>query len=173
MNALTRQPANRNFLSPLGFKFILAKAPAIEYFVQTVNIPSIGLGVSEVPTPFVKLPLAGDHLEFGEFSISYKIDEDMVNYLEIYNWIKGIGFPDNYTQYRNIANLPTKDGIYSDATLAILTSSKNANIYVRFKNIFPINLDAVQFDTTQTDVEYVSTTVTFKYQSFDIEVPNN
>lgn len=173
MSAYTRQLTNRNFLSPLGFKFVLAKAPAIEYFIQTVNIPSIGLGTAEVPTPFVKLPLAGDHLDFGELSLSYKIDEDMKNYLEIYNWIKGLGFPDNFDQYRNISNLPSRDGIYSDATLIILTSSKNANIFIKFKNIFPTSLDAVQFDTTQTDVEYVSTSVTFKYQSFDIEISSD
>lgn len=170
MNALTRQPTNRNFLSPLGFKFVLSKAPAIEYFVQSVNIPSITMGSPTIPTPFVKVPLAGDHLDFGELNLSFKIDEDMKNYFEIYNWLKGLGFPDNYNQYRNIANLATRDGVYSDATLVILTSSKNPNIEVRFKSIFPISLEAVEFDTTQTDVEYVSTSVTFKYQSFDINV---
>lgn len=168
MSATDRQLANRNFLSPLGFKFILQKAPAVEYFIQTINIPSIALGTANVPTPFVRLPMAGDHLEFGELSVSFKIDEDMKNYLEIYNWLKGIGFPDSFDQYKAIANTATNDGIYSDATLIVLTSSKNPNMEIRFKNMFPVSLDPVQFDTTQTDVEYVSTTATFKYQSFDI-----
>lgn len=168
MSATTRQPTNRNFLSPLGFKFILLKAPAVEYFIQSINIPSLALGTANVPTPFVRMPFAGDHLEFGELSVSFKIDEDMKNYLEIYNWMKGLGFPDNFNQYKAIDSTTTNDGIYSDATLVILTSSKNPNMEIRFKNMFPVNLDPVQFDTTQTDVEYVSTTATFKYQSFDI-----
>ena len=163
--SLTRVPSNKNFLSPLGFKFVLSRAPAIEYYVQSINIPSISTSVSNVPTPFVKLPFAGDHLEFGELSLSFKIDEDMKNYLEIYNWLKGIGFPDNFDQYKS---LNSGDGVFSDAILVILTSSKNPNIKVQFKNLWPMTLDPVQFDTTQTDVEYVSTTVTFKYQSFDI-----
>lgn len=164
--SLTRLPTNKNFLSPLGFKFILSRASAIEYYVQTVNIPSISTQAVNVPTPFVKLPYAGDHLDFGDLELSFKIDEDMKNYLEIYNWLIGIGFPDKFDQYKS---LNSGSGIYSDAVLIILTSSKNANINVKFKNIFPISLDSVQFDTTQTDVEYVSTSVSFKYQSFEIE----
>jgi hypothetical protein len=173
MSAITRQPTNRNFLSPLGFRFVLLKAPGVEYFIQSINIPSINLGVANVPTPFVRMPFAGDHLEFGELTISFKIDEDMKNYLEIYNWMIGLGFPDKFDQYKAISNTPTKDGVYSDASLVILTSSKNPNIEVKFKNMFPISLDPIQFDTTQTDVEYVSTTATFKYQSFEVGTVNS
>lgn len=169
--AYTRQPTNRNFLSPLGFKFVLTRAPAIEYFVQTVNVPSLNLSPANVPSPFVKMPFAGDHIDFGDLSLSFKIDEDFKNYLEIYNWIKGLGFPDSFQQYSNVANSTAAgEGVYSDATLIILTSSKNPNIEIRFKNIYPYSLDSVQFDTTQTDVEYVSTTVSFKYQSFDLNI---
>lgn len=165
--SVTRYPENKNFLSPLGFKFVLSRAPSLEYFVQTVNIPSISTTPANVPSPFVKMPFAGDHLEFGDLEISFKIDEDMKNYLEIYNWLMGIGFPDKFNQYKD---LNTDPGIYSDAVLVVLTSSKNPNMRVKFKKMWPLSLDAVQFDTTQTDVEYISTTATFKYQSFEIEI---
>lgn len=168
MSITVRQPTNKNFLSPLGFKFLLLKAPTVEYFVQTVNIPSLGFQSADVPTPFVNLPFPGDHLRFGEFQLTFKIDEDMQNYLEIYNWLVGLGFPDNFSQYSKISNLPTKDGIVSDATLMILTSAKNSNIEINFKNLFPISISDVQFDTTQTDVEFVNASVSFKYQSFTI-----
>lgn len=169
MSVVVRQPSNKNFLSPLGFKFLLMKAPTVEYFIQNVNIPSLGFQSADVPTPFVNLPFPGDHLRFGELQLTFKIDEDMQNYLEIFNWLVGLGFPDNFAQYKNIANVSTRDGVVSDATLMILTSAKNPNISITFKNLFPTSLSDVQFDTTQTDVEFVNATVTFKYQSFTIE----
>lgn len=168
MSILTRQPVNKNFLSPLGFKFLLLKAPTVEYFVQSVNLPSLGFQSADVPTPFVSLPFPGDHLRYGEFNLTFKIDEDMKNYLEIFNWLVGLGFPDTFDQYKNIANVSTRDGVVSDATLMILTSAKNPNISISFKNMFPTSLSDIQFDTTQTDVEFVNATATFKYQSFTI-----
>jgi len=168
MSQVDRLPVNKNFLSPLGFKFLLMKAPTVEYFVQNVNIPSLGFQSADVPTPFVSLPFPGDHLRFGEFELTFKIDEDMQNYLEIFNWLNGLGFPDNFNQYKNLTTVTTRDGVVSDASLMILTSAKNTNIEIKFKNMFPTTLSAVQFDTTQTDVEFVNATASFKYQSFTI-----
>lgn len=52
MPLITNQPDNINFLSPLGFKFVLARAPNLNFFVTDVNLPSITLGFIETPTPF-------------------------------------------------------------------------------------------------------------------------
>jgi hypothetical protein len=39
--AFDRQIANRNFLSPLGFKFNLARAPKVDFFSKSANVPAI------------------------------------------------------------------------------------------------------------------------------------
>ena len=36
--------------------------------------------------------------------------------------------------------------IFSDATLNVLTSKNNANIEVRFNNVFPVSLSGLNFD---------------------------
>ena len=45
-----KQIANKNFLSPIGFKFVLAKYPKVAYLSQAANIPAMNLGVVEQPT---------------------------------------------------------------------------------------------------------------------------
>ena len=40
-NAFTRQIQNRNFLSPAGFKFSLAKAPKVDFFSNSARIPEM------------------------------------------------------------------------------------------------------------------------------------
>ena len=44
--AFENQIQNRNFLSPIGFKFTLAKEPKVSFFSNSVRIPEIVLGLS-------------------------------------------------------------------------------------------------------------------------------
>jgi hypothetical protein len=46
MSAFDKQIANRNFLTPLGFKFNLTRAPKVDFFSNSANIPGINLGAA-------------------------------------------------------------------------------------------------------------------------------
>lgn len=166
-------------MSPLGFTFTIKKTPNVNYFVQSATLPSITLGQSDVQTPFVRLPVPGDHIDFGTFSITFRVDEDMRNYQELYDWIIALGFPDNFGQYNSIApsrgkfgglvnNPMSGAGIYSDASLTVLNSVKAPVVEFAFKDLYPVTLSDIVFDTKNTDVEYVEGTVTFAYRSFTL-----
>ena len=92
------QPDNKNFLSPIGFQFSIQKLPHVNYFCQSANIPEITLSEVERMSPFIKLPTPGTQLTFGALSITFRVDEDLKNYKEMYNWMIGLGFPDNFEQ---------------------------------------------------------------------------
>lgn len=154
------EPTNKNFLSPLGFKFSIKKTPNMNYFVQSVNLPSVTVGSTAIPTPFVRVPVAGDHLVYGDLTLTFKVDEDLSNYIELYNWVKAIGKPDSYEQY-------DPEQVYSDATLTILSSAYRAKREIQFFDIFPVDLGGFTFLTTAGDVDYVESIVTFKYRSYD------
>lgn len=166
------EPTNKNFLSPLGFKFTIKKTPNVNYFVQAVNLPNVNLGETSFPTPFKRIPIAGDHIEYGDLAITFKVDESMNNYLELFNWIKAIGFPDNFDQHKAVDPkfVPafSGDGIYSDATLTILSSAMNPVNQIIFLDAFPIALTDFNFDSRNVDVEYVEATATFKFRTFQI-----
>ena len=38
-------PKNKNFLSPVGFKFIIGRTPNVDYFCQSAQIPQVEIGV--------------------------------------------------------------------------------------------------------------------------------
>lgn len=179
MSATSNLPANKNFLSPLGFTFSIKKTPNVNYFVQAATIPMLTLGQSDIQTPFVRLPVPGDHIEFGSLSITFRIDEEMRNYKELFDWIIALGFPDNFNQYSSIApnrgrfggnvtNPVAGTGVYSDASLMILNSVKAPIIEVVFKNLYPTSLSSVDFDTKFSDVDYVEASATFAYESFTL-----
>lgn len=173
----TTQPSTLNILSPLGFKFSIKRLPNVSYFCQNVQIPSISVGFIDVNNPLAVIPVPGSRLLFDPLNIRFRVNQDLKNYLEIYNWLVGLGHPvslDQTKAFSKLADIPkarsgTASSYVSDGTLTILNSFKNPTHYVFFKDLFPTSLSELVFDSTQADVEYLESTVTFKYLRYEIE----
>lgn len=162
---LTSQPADTNFLSPFGFRFTLKRSPHLNFFATDVNIPSFEIGSINVPSPFKRIEIPGDKPAFGDFIITFKVDENLNNYLEIFNWIAKIGFPESFEEYASVKNrTPTSgQGVVSDGTLTILNSSMDPNVEIRLENMYPYSLSEVNFTTADTTVNYVTARAQFKF----------
>ena len=167
---------NRNFLSPVGFKFSLKRAPAVAFFCNQANIPSIDLGIAEQPTWLKNIDVPGDKIQFGDLTLRFLVDEDLVNYMELQRWIRGLGFPDSLKDFAALEKEAVikprfanrGDNIYSDGNLQILSSNLVAKFNVNFKDLFPVSLSTITFDATDTDVEYFTAEATFKYTIYDL-----
>ncbi len=174
MSAIANQPTNLNYLSPLGFKFSLNRIPLFSHFVTSINVPNISFGNIQQPTPFIKLPIPGDQLQFGELLVTFKVDEDMKAYTDIYDWMTNMGHPDNFSQYSNVAPLGApggssqSKGLYSDATLTILSSASNPVVNIVFRDLFPISLSDFSFDSKLSSVDYIEASASFAYKKFDV-----
>jgi len=170
------QPENRNFLSPTGFKFTLKRSPKVAFFCNEANIPELNLGVAVQPTYLKDIDLPGDKISFGDLSLRFLVDENLENYMEIQNWIRGLGYPEKISQFADLEQQGLIQGnyakdmqnIYSDGTLQVLTSSSIPNFQVVFKDLFPYSLGTLSFDATQSDIQYFTADVSFKYTIYDI-----
>ena len=167
---------NRNFLSPTGFKFSLKRSPGVAFFCNQANIPDLNLGIAIQPSYLKDIDVPGDKISFGDLNIRFLVDEDLVNYMEIQNWIRGLGFPESLTEFDKLeseAVLPGNfgnagDNIYSDGTLQILSSNLVPKFNVNFKDLFPYSISTVSFDATDTDIEYFTADVSFKYTIYTL-----
>ena len=134
------------------------------------------LGVATQPTYLRDIPTPGDKIEFGDLSIRFLVDEDLVNYMELQKWIRGLGFPDSLKDFADLEKEAVikprfanrGDNIYSDGTLQILSSNLVAKFNVNFKDLFPVSLSTITFDATDTDIEYFTAEATFKYTIYDL-----
>lgn len=169
-------PTNMNPLAPSGFKLIITKLPRMQFYCQTVNLPSITLGVGNFGTPQADIPIPGEKLEFGELNVQFLVDETMENYKAINDWLFGLGTPVGNEQYTNFlsqdivaqGNSDLTRGM-SDASLFILTNNNTENKIVTFKNMFPISLESLTFTAVDTDVNYLIGNATFKYTYYVFE----
>ena len=168
---------NRNFLQPQGFRFSIARAPKVSFFGNAVNIPGMTLRTTIQPTAGLRdIPVPGEIIDFEDLTLNFLVDEELQNYIEIQNWIRGIGFPESLEeiyefQDEKVGTVRDNSGtmnLFSDGTLTILDAMQNENFKVKFQDMFPFSLSTIQFDATMQDTEYFTAQVSFKYLNYTI-----
>ena len=189
MVTLSRQPTKLDYASPTQFKFSINQLPKVEFFTVSANIPDLTLADVVIPTPFKPIPVLGQNLTYGNLNITFIVDEFLENYRELHEWLTGIGFPKDRKQFSefrsNTANrgtaspTPVADvgkvgksipdaSMFSDATLTILSNKNNPILEVRFANMYPVSLGALEFTQQAGDVEYLTVQADFTYQIYEI-----
>ena len=171
------QLENRNFLAPTGFKFNLKRSPGVAFLCNSANIPDITLGEATQATYLRDIPTPGDKISFGDLQLRFLVDEDLKNYMEIQHWIRGLGYPESVQEFRDLdagGQIPKtnygqkQQDIYSDGTLQIQSSQFIAKFNVNFRDLWPYSLTTLSFDATDTDIEYFTADVGFKYTMYTI-----
>jgi len=190
---IDRQPTQLDYASPTQFKFSIVQLPKVEFFTTTAQVPAIALSDVVIPTPFKSIPIQGDQLTFDNLTVNFIVDEFLENYLSLHEWMIGIGFPKNRKQFSdfktNTSNTPAtvrttastssdigdvqqaspNNALFSDATLTILSNKNNPIVNVLFRDLYPVAMSALEYDQAATDVEYLTASVDFAYQIYEIE----
>ena len=170
--AFDNQISNRNFLSPVGFKFTLAKEPKVSFFSNTARIPELSLGTAVQPSYLKDVDVPGDKLQYGDFSLRFLVDENMENYMKIHNWLRGLGYPEVVTEHENLITddegRRDRNLEFSDGSLHILNSNYRDVAIVKFDGLFPVYLTSLDFDASESDINYFTADVTFKYTVYNI-----
>ena len=187
---LNRQPTKLDYTSPTQFRFLINQLPKVQYFTVSANVPGITLGDATYATPLKDIPLPGEKLTYDDLNITFIVDENLENYIEIHNWLASLGFPKNREQFKThrsaTSNLPkatvgtsgdigdvkpiTSDSpMFSDSVLTVLSNKNNPVVECRFEDCFTTSLSSLDYSQNQTDVEYLTAEVTFKYKIYEIK----
>ena len=171
-SAFRNQIQNRNFLAPVGFKFTLAKYPKVDFFSNSARIPELSLGTAIQSSYLKDIDVPGEKLTYGDLTIRFLVDENMENYVAMHNWLKGIGFPETPQQFKD--QITDDEGIrdeklvFSDGSLHILSSNFQDVAIVKFQDLFPVGLTSLEFDATETDINYFTAEATMRYTVYNI-----
>ena len=171
-SAFRNQIQNRNFLAPIGFKFTLAKYPKVDFFSNSARIPELSLGTAIQPSYLKDIDIPGEKLTYGDLTIRFLVDENMENYVAMHNWLKGIGFPETPQQFKD--QITDDEGIrdeklvFSDGSLHILSSNFQDVAIVKFQDLFPVGLTSLEFDATETDINYFTAEAVMRYTVYNI-----
>ena len=170
--AFANQITNRNFLSPAAFLFNITKVPKVSFFCSSASIPSISLETNTQPSYLKDIDVPGEKLTYENLTLRFLVDEDLKNYMAIHNWMTGLGFPESTKDFKDEVTKPDTtidmNQQYSDGSLSIQNSNFRTNAIVKFKDLFPISLTSLEFDTGVTDIQYFTAEASFKYLVYNI-----
>ena len=188
-DASTQQPTVFDYATGTQWRLAFNRIPKTNWFCTAANIPGITLGEAQFPTPMSDMFVAGDKLTFETLNITFLVDEELQNYRELWDWIVGIGSPVNHSQWSTaltqgdgaVRQFGTEDidprtkvtyeesNLYSDATLIVYNSKNIPKVDVKFKNMFPTSLSALEYSQDLSDVEYFKASATFRYLYYELE----
>ena len=159
-------------MSPIGFTFDIARFRKVSFFSNTATIPEISLASPTQSTYLKSIMHPGDTLQYGDLPVQFLVDENMINYTLIHNWMTGMGFPESCQQFLNWTTDENGDRDlklqFSDATLGVLNSNYNVIANIKFWDLFPTSLSTLEFTATDTDINYVTANATFSYLYYQI-----
>jgi len=158
-----RYPESINALLSTYFRFNIARLPAVTYFCQNASVPTVTMSEVQVATPFVPLKFPSK-LDFDELSVTFIVDEQMKNWLEIFNWMRSCTQVEGFSEFA-----PTNKHL-TTGNLFILNSNKHPKLCVTFEGLYPRTLSAIDFSSTVMDPEAILATATFAYRNYNIEV---
>lgn len=149
-----------NYSSPTGFRLIIdsQKYKNAQYTVQSVALPDISVDSAPLARPQRLMGFSGDKVAYGNFEVTFIVDEDLINYKEIHDWILGLVTEDENKAIRK----------ERDMSLMVLSSHNNVSREIKFIDAFPISLSTLQYDASTVDVEYLIASVSFQYSYFKI-----
>ena len=172
---------NRNFLSPIGFKFTISRLRGVDFFCQSASIPSVSMGTYEQGTIYNKIPQPGDELVYEPLSLRFLVDENMKNWYQVHDWMREITTPYSSKEFKyNRGSLKSINPRAADVDIAtannqwrcdcslfILSSNYRPVAEFIFRDAFPIQLSTLNFDSTVPDVNYFTAEVFMKYTYYD------
>lgn len=167
-------PDNMSLLNPNEFRFFLHRAPYLTFFVQTVFLPSISLPAAIEGNPFTDIKVPGDHIEWDSLIVKFLVDEDLQGWREMYDWMRGMGFPETFDEYKKARrdgdnkNKSAWEVFTSDCSVFTNTGHRNVNIEYLFQSAWPTKLTSPKLDTTNPNQPVVTCQCTFNYLLYDV-----
>lgn len=180
-NETSRGIENRNFLSPVGFKFAAERIRGVDFYCQSASIPSMTIQSADTYTRFNKIPQPGDELYYEDLYIKFLVDENLKNYYQVHDWMREIATPFSSKEFKykrgaiesqnkrtDVTSLASADNQWrTDCSLFILSSNYQPVAEFIFRDAWPASLTTLTFDASVPDVNFFTAEASFKYNYFD------
>jgi len=162
MSESLNNAVNRNLAYQGNFEIVFSAFPGVEYHCTSVSFPGINVGSPKQSNPMLRIPQAGDHLEFDPLTITFNVDENLKNYFELYERLIKVAPIDKLSTFENLAD----GSVIGDAKITILSNNKQPIKVIDFIGLIPTNLSGLEFTTQNEEDQPLTATATFEFVSF-------
>lgn len=164
-----KTPANTNLLTNNKFQLIISRCPTVTYFCQRANVPSVSFGTSvQGNSTGIPIRRPGTAYTYEDLQVGFIVNEDMTNWIEIYQWMRELG-----VSYGTTGEIVQEDQKVATGLLYITNSEYKPIVLVKYMNMYPTFISGIDFDSALPDTDAVISTVTFSYTHYEIELLTN
>jgi len=139
----------------------------VELQLSSFSVPAVTLGTAIQPTAFLDIPHPASQMTFTPLHISFRVEDNLRNYLAVHNWLVNIGSPFNRQQYESLG-----ENVHRDLIIFFYDSLHNKIAEVKFINSFPIELGEIRMGFEETIPEPIHVPASFSYERFVITEGN-
>ena len=144
----------------------LSNMAIFDNFVKELTLPEYGM--AEVYSDFngfrVRQPVVPKaNIELGQLTITFKLNEDMMNYWTLFNWVQSMKYGDGYLSEKDLIRKYTIKSI----NLTIMDNQKRTIAIVRFTQAFLLSLGSLGLTTGSS--EELTFPCNFSYEEITYE----
>ena len=150
-----------NELRNNNFTMTFEKLPNVAFYGTDVPVPAVNLGEAIANFRTIDVYIPSDKLDFDPMTITFNVNENLENYLEVFNWMMDLGHPN-----RDKVDRPDDRDATSDCIITILNNQKNPIYNIVLKDCFPTSLGELALSTAAAEVTIC--TITLRYSFFEI-----
>lgn len=168
-NTSVNSISNTDFLNSNNSIVVVEKFKNIAFFTTDITIPGVSLNNPSQPNPFSNIKRVGDRLYYEPLVLQFKVNEDLSNWIEIHDWLKGAAFPESYQQYIDATSPSGKEeSLFSDISITIISNYKKPILSLNFRSCIPSSLGSISMSQSDSNIEPVICSVTFEFSTMDI-----
>jgi hypothetical protein len=157
-------PENKNILLKTHYLFHIKRLPSTSYFCNLVDVPGMNITAIDQPTIFNPIKRPGGAVEHDFLHVQFMLDENLSNWMELFNWIKECSDYTSFEDYR-----PPSKHFSQDARVYILNSDNQIQMKFTFDNLFPVRVGKITWDSKIKDSLPIYCDAHFAFTSYNVE----
>lgn len=161
---LQNQPSDRNLLQRTRFKMNIQRLPTTTFHCQSINIPSLQIGIAEQTTLFNPIPRPAGSVSHDILKVAFLVDETLKSWLDIRTWLMQCSDYKDFTEYQ-----PPSQHFDSKLVILINSSKHNPTHRITFENAFPVILSSIDLDSSDPISDYIVAHAGFAFTSYSVE----
>lgn len=146
-----------------SYTFVLDRINGVTLNLRTANLPTLSIGQRFTPTRDADITMPGDKIGFEDLTLEFIVDDKMINYTQISDWIWEGANPKTGIKAKSVSDY------LSDGVLSVYNAHEQIVKQFRFEGCYPTSLGGIVFDNTSQDSTPITANVTLAYSIFSEE----
>ena len=165
---------SQSYQQPTKWQISFPRISNTVFYCTSVSVPGFTITETKQPTPVQDLWIPGNKVNYEPLMLTFLVDDKFASWFDVYQWMTGLGAPQNDQQYADLASNSIKNGVptfgvrppYAEGILNLYTAKNNVGLQFYFADCYPFTLSSVKMSYEQSADYVLTAEVGFRYSYY-------